>query len=73
MDPEDPDSDPNHSQNLTTSPFYHFRHILKILSKSVHKFLSYVVNKQTDRQTNPRRKHNLFGGGNNVRHSCESI
>ena len=57
MDPEDPDSDPNHSQNLITSSFYHFGHILKILSKSVNKFLSYLdhkqTNKQTDGQTNP--------------------
>ena len=52
MDPEDPDN-PDHSQNLITSSFYHFRHILKILSKSVHKFLSYLVHKQTDGQTNP--------------------
>ena len=49
MDPEDPD----HYQNLITFSFYHFGHILKILSKSVHKFLSYLVHKQTDRQTNP--------------------
>ena len=53
MDPEDPDSDPNHSQNLITSSFYHFGHILKIVSKSIHKFLSYLVHKQTDGQTNP--------------------
>ena len=57
MDPEDPDSDPNHSQNVMTSSFYPFGHILKILSKSIHKFLSYLVrkqtNKQTDGQTNP--------------------
>ena len=53
MDPEDPDSDLNHSQNLITSSVYHFGHILKILSKSVHKFLSYLVHKQTDGQTNP--------------------
>ena len=55
MDPEDPDSDPNHSQNVITSCFYHFGHILKILSKSIYKFLSYLVhkqaNKQMDRQT----------------------
>ena len=64
MDPEDPDSHPNHSQNLITSSFYHFGHILKILSKSVHKFLSYLVHKQTNRRTDkPRRKHNLLGGG----------
>ena len=53
MDPEDPDSDQNHPQNLITSSFYHFGHILKILSKSVHKFLSYLVHKQTEGQTNP--------------------
>ena len=35
MDPEDPDSDPDHSQNLIISSFYHFGHILKILSKSI--------------------------------------
>ena len=52
MDPEDPD-DPDHSQNLITSSFYHFGHILKILSKSVNKFLSSLVHKQTDVQTNP--------------------
>ena len=52
MDPEDPD-DPDHSQNLIPSSFHHFGHILKILSKSVHKFLSYLVHKQTDGQTNP--------------------
>ena len=59
MDPEDPDSDPNHSHNLVTSSFYHFGHILKILSKSVHKFFSYLVQKQTngqtDGQTNPAK------------------
>ena len=53
MDPEDPDSDLNHSQNLITSSFYHFGHILKILSMSVHKFLNYLVHKQTEAQTNP--------------------
>ena len=47
MDPEDPDNDPDHSQNLIISFFYHFGHILKISSKSVSKFLSYLV--QTNR------------------------
>ena len=72
MDPEDPDSDPNHSQNVIISPLYLFRHILKILSKSVYKFLSLFVHKQTNRPTDkPRRKHNLLGGGNNI--VCEKI
>ena len=53
MYPEDPDSDPDHSQNLIISFFYLFRHILKISSKSVHKFLSYLVHKQTNGQTYP--------------------
>ena len=47
MDPEDPDSDPDHSQNLIISSFYQFGPILKILSKSVCQFLSYLVYKQT--------------------------
>ena len=51
MDPEYPDSDPNHSQNLIISSFYLFGHTLKISSKSVHKFLSYLVQKQTNKQT----------------------
>ena len=49
MDPEDPDNDPDHSQNLITSSFYHFGHILKILSKSVRQFLSYLVYKETNK------------------------
>ena len=49
MDPEDPDSDPDHSQNLITSSLYQFGHILKILSKSVCQFLSYLVHKQTNK------------------------
>ena len=65
MDPEDPDSDQDHSQNWIISSFYLFRHILKIWSKSVHKLLSYLVHKQTHKPTNkPRRKHNLLDRGN---------
>ena len=66
MDSEDPDNDPNSSENVITSSFYQFEDILKILSKSVHKFFSYPVhNKQTDGQTDKlRRKHNLLGGDN---------
>ena len=51
MDAEDPQTDPDHSQNLIISSFYLLRHILKISSKSVHKFLSYLVHKQTNGQT----------------------
>ena len=53
MDPEDPHSDPDHSQNWIISFFYLFRHILKIALKSAHKFLSYLVHKQTHKLTNP--------------------
>ena len=63
FDPEDPDSVPDHSQNQTISFFYLFRHIRKMSSKSVHKFLSYLVHKYTDK---PRRKHNLLSRGNNI-------
>ena len=42
MDPEDPYSDPDHFQNSIISSFYLFRYILKISSKSVHKFLIYL-------------------------------
>ena len=54
MDPEDPYSDPDHSKNLIISSFYLFRHILKISSKSVPKFLSYLVHKRTNKLTNPQ-------------------
>ena len=37
----DPDSDPDHSQNLTICSLSHLGHILKISSKSFHNFLSY--------------------------------
>ena len=64
MDPEDLDSDLSHSQNLITSSFYHFGHILNILSKSVLKFFSYLVHKQTKRRTDkPKRKHSFLGNG----------
>ena len=39
--------------------------VQKISSNSIHNFLSYAVNKQTNRQTNKRgRTHNLLYGGN---------
>ena len=56
MDPEDPDSDPDHFKNLIISSFYLLRPILKVSSKSVHKFLSYLVHKQTDGQTDRQTK-----------------
>ena len=70
MDPED-QHDLDHSQNLITSSFYHFGHILKILSKSIHRQVFELSCSQTIEQTDgrtdkPRRKHNLLGGGNNT-------
>ena len=47
-----PDCYLDHPQNLISSSSFHFRHFLKISSKSVHKFLSYVANKQTNKPTN---------------------
>ena len=67
MDTEDPDTNLDHSENLTISSFYLFKHILKISLKSVSKFFIVVLftNKLTYSQTNkPRRKHNLLGRGN---------
>ena len=43
----DPDSDPDHSHNLITCSLSHLAHILKISSKSVHNFLSYLSLKIT--------------------------
>ena len=43
----DPDNDPHHSQNLITCSLSHLGHILKISSKSVHNFLSYLSLKIT--------------------------
>ena len=60
MDPEDPDSDPDNSQNLIISSFYHFGHILKISSKCICQFLSYLVHKQTNR--GPKMTLRYFGG-----------
>ena len=56
---------PDHSQNWITGSFCHSRHSQKISKRSVHNFLSYLADTQTDRQTNKVwQKHNLLGGGN---------
>ena len=47
LDPDDPDSDPNHSQNLSTCSMSNLGHFLKISSKSNHNFLSYLSLKLT--------------------------
>ena len=43
----DPDSDPDYSLNLIICSLSHLGHILKISSKSVHNFLSYLFLKIT--------------------------
>ena len=43
---------PDHHQNLISSSLYYSGPVHKISSQSVHNFLSNVVHRQTDRQTN---------------------
>ena len=42
---------PDHHQNLISSSLYYSGPVHKISSQSVHNFLSYVVHRQTNRQT----------------------
>jgi len=51
----------DHPQNLITGSLCHARHTLKISERSVHNFLSYLANRQTDKVW---QKHYLLGGGN---------
>jgi len=58
---------PYHPQNWITGNLCHSRHTLKISERSVHNFLSYLADTQTDRQTDKVwQKHYLLGGGNNI-------
>ena len=43
---------PDHHQNLISSSLYYSRPVHKMSSQSVHNFLSNVVHRQTNRQTN---------------------
>ena len=43
LDPDDPDSDPDHSPNLITCSSHHLGHLLKMSSQSIHNFLRYVL------------------------------
>ena len=57
---------PDHHQNLISSYLCYSGPFHKISSQSVHNFLSNVVHRQTDRQTNQRyQKHNLLCQGGN--------
>ena len=55
----------DHPQNLITGSLCHARYALKISERSVHNFLSYLADTQTNKQTNKhnRQKHYLLGGG----------
>ena len=35
LDPDDPDSDPDHSQNVITCSLHHLGHLLKMSSQSI--------------------------------------
>ena len=57
---------PDHQQNLISSSLYYLGPLHKISSQSVHNVLSFVVHRQTDKQTNQRyQKHNLLCQGGN--------
>ena len=57
---------PDHHQNLISSYLYYSGPVHKISSQSVHNFLSNVVHRQTNRQTNQRyQKHSLLCQGGN--------
>ena len=47
LDPDDPDSDPDHSRNLITCSSHHLDHLLKMSSQSIHNFLRYLSLKIT--------------------------
>ena len=57
----DPDCYLDHPYNLITSSSSRFRHSLKISSRSLHKFLSYVTNKRKNKRC---QKHSFLGGVN---------
>ena len=51
---------PDHHQNLISSYLYYSGPIHKISSQSVHNFLSNVVHRQTNRQTNATKNITSF-------------
>ena len=57
---------PDHHQNLISSSLYYPGPLHKISAQSVHNFVSNVVHRQTNKQTNQRyQKHNLLCQGGN--------
>ena len=51
---------PDHHQNLTSSSLYYPGQLHKISSQSVHNFLSNIVHRQTDKQTNATKNITSF-------------
>ena len=60
---------PDHHQNFISSSLYYPGPLHNISSQSVHNFMSNVVHRQTDRQTNQRYQKHSQGGNNNKRHT----
>lgn len=58
LSPPPPSNDPDHPQNLISCSWFYGGPFLKVLSKYVKKFFSYVAN----RQTNPGQNNLLCGG-----------
>jgi len=52
---QNPEFLPDHLQNLITCSLCHARHSFKISERSVHNFLSYLFDTQTDRQTDEQK------------------
>ena len=57
---------PDHHQNLSSSSLYYSGPVHKISSQSVHNFLSNVVHRQTNKQTNQRYQKHGKGGNNEL-------
>jgi len=53
---QNPGFQPDHPQNLITGSLCHARHTLKISERSIHNFLSYLADSQTNKQTNKQTK-----------------
>ena len=57
---------PDHHQNLISSSLYYPGPLHKISSQSVHDFLSNVVHRQTDKQTNATKNITSFAKEVNI-------
>ena len=64
---------PDHHQNLISSSLCYPRPLHKISSQSVHNFLSNVVHRQTDRQTNVTKNITSFAKEVNMVSMTETL